>query len=78
MGDVTERRRFLKYLGLSSAGLTVLGSAQKFQDKAKGGEHLKEEIERLREAYEGLDKRSKLILRLVLMLSGLDLLTDLI
>ena len=33
----------------------------------------KAEIEKLQKAYEELDKRSKLILKLVLVLSGLDI-----
>ena len=36
-------------------------------------EDAKAEIEKLQKAYEELDQRSKLILRLVLVLSGLDL-----
>ena len=39
----------------------------------EGGEDAKAEIEKLQKAYEELDKRSKLILRLVLVLSGLDI-----
>lgn len=54
------RRRFLKMLGVSSAG-------------REGGENAREEIEKLQAAYEDLDKRSKLILRLILAATGLDI-----
>ena len=39
----------------------------------EGGEDAKAEIEKLQKAYEELDKRSKLILKLILVLSGLDI-----
>ena len=39
----------------------------------EGGEDAKAEIEKLQKAYEELDQRSKLILKLILVLSGLDI-----
>ena len=79
MEDTTEtspnsRRKFLRLFGVSSAGVALAGAAAASRAKIKaGGEDAKAEIEKLQKAYEELDKRSKLILRLVLILSGLDI-----
>ena len=79
MEDTTEtnpnsRRKFLRLFGVSSAGVALAGAAAASKAKIKeGGEDAKAEIEKLQKAYEELDKRSKLILRLVLILSGLDI-----
>ena len=79
MHDTTEttpnsRRKFLRMFGVSSAGVALAGAAAASKAKIKeGGEDAKAEIEKLQKAYEELDKRSKLILRLVLVLSGLDI-----
>jgi hypothetical protein len=80
MGDpdtssIQDRRKVLKYLGLSSAGAALMGAVASSKEKiARGGEEAKLEIENLRKAYDELDRRSKLILRLVLFASGLDVL----
>ena len=72
---VLERRRFLKFLGLSSAGMTTAAAIAASREKINdGGDLAREEIEKLKQAYENLDKRSKLILRLILATSGLDVL----
>ena len=77
MDDTTEttpnsRRKFLRMFGVSSAGVALAGAAAASKAKIKeGGEDAKAEIENLQKAYEELDKRSKLILRLVLVLGGL-------
>ena len=69
-----SRRRFLRVLGVSSAGMALAGAVAASKEKIKqGGEDAKAEIEKLRKAYEELDRRSQLILRLVLILSGLDI-----
>jgi len=81
MDDTTEttatpnsRRKFLRMFGVSSAGVALAGAAAASKAKIEaGGEDAKAEIEKLQKAYEELDQRSKLILRLVLVLSGLDL-----
>jgi len=71
---IKGRRKFLKLFGVSSAGVALAGAAAASKAKIKeGGEDAKAEIEKLQKAYEELDKRSKLILRLVLVLSGLDI-----
>lgn len=73
--SILERRKFLKFLGVSSAGLSVASAVAASQEKlSDGSDQAKEEIERLKEAYENLDGRSKLILRLILAMSGLDIL----
>ena len=72
--SILERRKFLKLLGVSSAGLTVASAVAASKEKlSDGSDQAKEELEKLKEAYENLDGRSKLILRLILMLSGLDI-----
>jgi len=79
MEDTTEtspnsRRKFLRMFGVSSAGVALAGAAAASRAKIKaGGEDAKAEIEKLQKAYEELDKRSKLILKLILVLSGLDI-----
>ena len=71
---VLERRRFIKFIGLSSAGITTAAAIAASREKISDGSELaKEEIEKLKSAYEDLDKRSKLILRLILAASGLDI-----
>ena len=71
---VLERRRFLKFLGLSSAGITTAAAIAVSREKVSDGSELaKAEIEKLKKSYEELDRRSKLILRLILVVSGLDI-----
>ena len=71
---IKGRRKFLRMFGVSSAGVALAGAAAASKAKIKeGGEDAKAEIEKLQKAYEELDQRSKLILRLVLILSGLDI-----
>ena len=68
-----NRRSFLRMFGVSAAGASLAGTLQASKQIIdKGGEETKAEIQKLKEAYEGLDKRSKMILRLILFLSGLD------
>lgn len=68
------RRRFLKVFGVSSAGVALAGAAAASKAKIKeGGDEAKAEIARLNKAYEELDRRSQLILKVVLVLSGLDI-----
>ena len=70
-----ERRKLLKFLGVSSIGVTTAAAIAASREKiSDGSEQAKEEIERLKAAYEELDGRSKLILRLILAMSGLDVL----
>ncbi len=73
--DTTQGRRgFLKFLGVSSAGVAVVGAAQTVKEKTEQGvEITKAEIEKLKEDYDRLDRRTQVILRVVLALSGLDI-----
>ena len=73
--DATQGRRgFLKFLGVSSAGVTVVGAAQTVKEKTEQGvEITKAEIDKLREDFENLDRRTQIVLRVVLLLSGLDI-----
>ena len=72
------RRRLLKYLGVSSAGVAFASAAAITKEKIKSIpsdakeelEKLKIETEKLKQSYEHLDKRSKLILRVLLVTSG--------
>ena len=75
------RRRFLKYLGVSSAGIAFASAALATKEKIKSVpsdakheiEKLKPEIEKLKQNYNQLDSRTKLILRLLMVTSGLDI-----
>ena len=68
-----SRRKFLKYFGVSGAGVAFISDVEVSKEKIKThGEDAKEELEKLRLAYEELDRRTKLILRVVLVLSGLN------
>lgn len=69
------RRTLLKHLGLGSAGITV--AAGLYPVLEEGGEVAKEELLRLKKAYELLDARTKLIMKLLLTVTGIDFLSDL-
>jgi len=73
-----QRRALLKQLGLGSAGMTV--AAGLYQGAAvleEGGEVAKEELMRLKKAYELLDARTKLMMKLLLLaVTGIDFLSD--
>ena len=71
-----SRRKFVRYLGLSSAGVSLAAAAETSREKIKaGGYDAKEEIEKLRKAYEELNAYTKFILRLILVFTGLDIFT---
>jgi len=68
------RRGFLKFLGVSSAGVAVVGAAQAVKEKTEQGvEITKAEVDKLKEDYEKLDRKTQFILKAVLALSGLDI-----
>ena len=68
------RRNFLKLLGVSSAGVAVVGAAQAVKEKTEQGvEITKAELDKLKQDYEKLDRRTQFILRALLALSGLDI-----
>lgn len=71
---VNSRRGFLKFFGVSSAGFAVVGAAEVLKEKTKTGvEVTRAEIDKLKEDYERLDRRTQIILRVMLALSGLDI-----
>lgn len=72
---ILERRNFLRMLGISSLGVTAAATIAASRHKiSDGSDAAKAEIEQLKAAYEQLDGRSKLILRVILAMSGLDVL----
>ena len=72
--SLLSRRRLLRALGVSTAGVAAAGAIAASQEKiTEAGDTAKEELAELKKQFDALDKRSKLILRLVLVLSGLDL-----
>ena len=76
--NVAGRRRFLRWFGVSASGVALANTIDTSKEKNEaGGERAQEEIARLKKAYQELDDRSRLILKLVLILSGLDFITAL-
>ena len=76
--SIAGRRRFLRWFGVSASGVALANTIDTSKEKIEaGGERAQEEIARLKKAYQELDDRSGLILRLVLILSGLDFITAL-
>jgi len=74
MNAITDRRSFLKNFGLTSAGFATLATLTSGAEKVKqGGTIAKEEIDKLREAYEKLDRRTQLMMRGMAILLGIDL-----
>lgn len=72
------RRRFLKWFGVSVSGVALANTLDTSKEKIEaGGERAQEEIAKLKKAYQELDDRSQLILKLILILSGLDFITAL-
>lgn len=72
---LVERRQFLKKLGLGAAGITTatVMSASLSQVK-QSGVAAKEEIDKLARKYDKLDRRSKLMMRGMFVLLGIDVL----
>lgn len=72
--SLLNRRRLLRAMGVSTAGVAAAGAIAASREKIiEAGDAAKEELAELKQQFDALDKRSKLILRLVLVLSGLDL-----
>ena len=64
----------LRARGVSTAGVAAAGAIDESREKiVDAGDTAKEELAELKKQFDALDKRSKLILRLILVLSGLDL-----
>lgn len=78
LADQPSRRRFLRWFGVSASGVTLASTLTASKEKIEeGGERAQEEIARLKKAFQELDDRSRLILKLILILSGLDFITAL-
>ena len=76
--SIAGRRRFLRWFGVSASGVALANTIDTSKEKIEaGGERAQEEIARLKKADQELDDRSRLILKLVLILSGLDFITAL-
>lgn len=72
--SLLSRRRLLRSMGVSTAGIAAAGAIAASKEKiTQAGDSAKEELAELKKQFDALDKRSKLILRLILVLSGLDL-----
>ena len=78
VATASGRRRFLKWFGVSASGVALANTLDTSKEKLEaGGERAQEEIAKLKKAYQELDDRSRLILKLILILSGLDFITAL-
>ena len=72
-----NRRDIFKKLGVGVAGIAVAAGAGKSSAVLdEGGLKAKEELVRLKEAYEMLDARTKLVVKLVVTATGIDFLSD--
>ena len=72
---LVERRQFLKKLGLGAAGISAAAvMAGGLSQVKQGGAVAKEELDKLSEKYARLDKRSKLMMRGMFVLLGIDVL----
>ena len=72
--SLLSRRRLLRAMGVSTAGVAAAGAIAASREKiTEASDTAKEELAELEKEFDALDKRSKLILRLVLVLSGLDI-----
>ena len=72
---LVERRQFLKKIGLGAAGVTTASVMTESLSQIKqSGAAAKEEIDKLSQKYAMLDKRSKLMMRGMFVLLGIDVL----
>ena len=72
--SLLSRRRLLRAMGVSTAGVAAAGAIAASRDKiVDAGDTAKGELDEIKKQFDALDKRSKLILRLILVMSGLDL-----
>ena len=72
--SLLSRRRLLRAMGVSTAGVAAAGAIAASKEKiTEAGDSAKEELAELKKQFDVLDKRSKLVLRVILVLSGLDL-----
>ena len=72
--SLLSRRRLLRAMGVATAGVAAAGAIAASRDRIiDAGDTAKEELAELKKQFDALKKRSKLILRLILVMSGLDL-----
>ena len=72
--SLLSRRRLLRAMGVSTAGVAAeIAIAASREKIVVAGDTAKEELAELKKQFDALDKRSKLILRLISVISGLDL-----
>ena len=72
--SLLSRRRLLRAVGVSTAGVAAAGTMAAGREKiVDAGDTAKEELAELKKQFDALKKRSRLILRLILVMSGLDL-----
>jgi len=75
---IAGRHRFLHWIGVFASGVALANTIDTSKEKIEvGGERAQEKTARLKKAYQELDDRSRLILKLGLILSGLDSITAL-
>lgn len=67
------RRKFIKNFTFATAGASALLTSSRAQIK-QGGEIAKDELDRLSDACADLDKRTKMIMRGMCVLLGIDVL----
>lgn len=73
--NLVQRRQFLKRFGMGAAGISAAVFVSDGLSKAKQGKDLaKEELDNLSEKYAKLDKRTKLMMRGMFALLGIDVL----
>ena len=76
--NTAGRHPFLRWFGVSASGVASANTIDPSKDKIEsGGKRAREEIARLKKAYQELDDRSRLILKLILIFSGLEFITAL-
>ena len=74
MNTISSRRNFLINLGRTSAGIVAISTLAAGAEKVKQGRTMaKDEIDKLRESYEKLDRRTQWIMRGMAILLGIDL-----
>ena len=76
MNIISSRRNFLKKFGRTSAGIVAIATLAASAEKVKQGSTMaKDEIDKLRESYEKLDKRTQILMRCMGVLLGIDLIS---
>ena len=74
MNIISTRRKFLKKFGRTSAGIMAMSTFAVDAEKVKQGSTMaRDEIDKLRESYEKLDRRTQWIMRGMGILLGIDL-----